>query len=503
MLEISERLLSRLKEVWDAMTLNQKVVSGGVLVAFLVAVSYLFSLRENFINYTVLFSELDSKSASEISTRLEQQNVPYRISSDGSIIEVPRNRATKLKINLAAEGLPETGIMGFEILDTTTFGMSERIQEVKIQQALQGELSRTLMSLDNVEWASVNLSIPPQSLFTEMEKPTTAAVILKFRGGRSLTPKQIDGLTNLISSAVPGLESQNVTILDTRGNSLTKVQRDETAMLSSTQWECKMQIDSYLANEAKRMLDGAFGNGKSLVTVNTELDWDRLERSTTSYDQEKSAIRSEDRSTLTNPTPDGTGEEEYGTVNYETGQIIENFVKNPGDISRMTVSVFIDKRDSTWTDDDDVEQITKVPWTNEQLASIRQITENAVGYNPERGDRLEVKEAEFGGAVMTVAEAGFLSGINVTEIIRTGFAGIAVVVSIALFFFVIKTVIATLDPSKMAIKADEEFKKYGATIEEEEVVESEKDVLVRKIVKASIENSEIAAKTLRTFFKED
>ncbi len=234
MLEMFEGLIARLREVWGSMTLNQKVVSGGVFVALFVALAYLSTLRENLVEYTILFTELDAKSASEIITRLEQQDTSYRLSRDGTTIEVPRNRATQLKIELTAEGLPETGIVGFEILDTTTFGMSERIQEVQIQRALQGELSRTLMSLDAVEWANVNLSIPEPTLFIEREEPTTASVILRFRRGGSISQKKIEGLTYLISFAVPGLEPRNVTILDTQGNSLTRSYEDETAMISKT-----------------------------------------------------------------------------------------------------------------------------------------------------------------------------------------------------------------------------------------------------------------------------
>ena len=285
MLEIIERLFERLRNVWEAMTLNQKVLSGAVIVALFITLAYLSTFRSSLIDYTVLFTELDAQSAYEITSRLEQQNIPYRLSADGATIEVPKESATRLKIELTAEGLPETGIVGYEILDTTTFGMSERIQEVQIQRALQGELRKTLVSLEPVEWANVNLSIPEPTLFSEMEKPTTAAVILKFKSNRTLSQKKIEGLTYLIAAAVPGLESSNVTILDSQGNTLTKIMRDELAMLSTTQWEVKMEVDRYLANEAKRMLDGALGAGNSLVTVNAELDWDRIERMTTGYDQ--------------------------------------------------------------------------------------------------------------------------------------------------------------------------------------------------------------------------
>ena len=503
MFELFERLMSRLRDVWDSMTLNQKVISGGALVAVIIALSFLFTLRGKLIDYSVLFTELDAQSAAEITSRLEQQNIPYRLSPDGSIIEVPRERATLLKIELTADGLPETGIVGFEILDTTTLGMSQRIQEVQIQRALQGELSKALMSLDAVKWANVSLSIPKPTLFTDMEEPTTVAVILKLASGRSIPRKKVEGLTYFISSAVPGLDPMNVSILDTQGNSLTETFRDETAMISSSQWDYKIQVDRYLSNEAKRMLDGAFGAGKSLVSVSAELDWNRVERTSTTFDPEESALLSEERTTETSPTPDGIGEFENTITNYETGQSTENFVKNLGDIAHLSVSVFIDKRDSTWVGEEGVTQVSKVPWTETQLASIRLITENAVGYKPTRGDKIEVVEADFGAAEAVVEERGIIMGASVVEAVRAIFMGIAIIAAVVVFYLILKSLVSSLEPSKMTIKAEEEFGKHKAELEEgEKVVESDRDVLVRKIMKASTINPEIAAKTLKSFFKE-
>ncbi|MFC1512312.1 flagellar basal-body MS-ring/collar protein FliF [Candidatus Latescibacterota bacterium] len=503
MFEMIQQVVARLRNVWDTMTLNQKVISGGMLIAVVVTFAYLTTFSSNFINYTVLFTELDPQSASEIATRLEQQNIPYRLSRDGRTIEVPENRATRLKIDMTAEGLPESGITGFEILDTTTFGMSDRIQEVQIQRALQGELARTLMTLEVVESANVTLSIPEPTLFTESEQPTTAAVILRLHRPGALTQKQVEGITHLISSAVPGLMPGNVTILDTQGNTLTRIYQDESAMLSSTQWEMKTQIDRYLANEAKRMLDGAFGAGKSLVTVNAELDWDMLERMTTSYSQDDSAIRSEERSTSTEPGLDGLSEQENSIVNYETGQIIENFAKNTGDIERLTVSVFVDHYDSTFTDDEGNTQIVKVPLSVAELASIRSITENAVGFSAERGDQLEVIQTPFTAVEHPAAESGMTIQAAIVESVRAIVLVVAILAAIGMFFLIVRSLASSLDPSKISMKTEDQLRTrptlYG---EDEAIPESDRDVLVRKIIKTSSENPEIAAKTLKTFFRE-
>jgi flagellar M-ring protein FliF len=504
MFEMLQRFIARVRGVWDSMTLNQKVISGAVLVALIVAFAYLTSLRGSLVDYTVLFTELDSSSASEIAKYLDQQKVPYRISPDGRTIEVPEDQSTRLKIDLTAEGLPKQGIVGFEILDTTTFGMSQRIQEVQIQRALQGELSKTLMTIEAIKSANVTLSIPEPTLFTDQEQPTTAAVILELIRPGALSQKQVEGLTHLIASAVPGLTPDHVTIMDTQGNALTKTYQDEFAMLSSTQWEYKVQVDRYLAAEAKRMLDGAFGQGKSLVTVNSELNWDKLERVSTTYDQGKSAIRSEERFTSTTPSPDGAGEQEESIINYETGQVVENFAQNKGDIGRLTVSVFIDQRDSTWFDNEGAAQVEKVPWSASEIASIRTITGNAVGFSEARGDLIEVIQTPFTTSTPVAAGKGITVRAAVVESIRTLVMGIAVLAAIGVFFFILRSITNSLDPSKISMKAEEEIKKHQTTYSEDDrLPESDRDVLVRKIVKTAADNPEIAAKTIKMFFREE
>ncbi|HDY88386.1 MAG TPA: hypothetical protein ENH82_09795, partial [bacterium] len=234
-----------------------------------------------------------------------------------------------------------------------------------------------------------------------------------------------------------------------------------------------------------------------------ELDWNRVERTSTTYDTEESALLSEERTTETSPTPDGTGEFENIITNYETGQATENFVKNLGDIAHLSVSVFIDKRDSTWVDEEGVTQVSKVPWTETQLASIRLITENAVGYKPTRGDKIEVVEADFSAVEAVVGERGIIMGASIVEAVRAIFMGIAIIAAIVVFYLILKSLVSSLEPSKMTIKAEEEFGKHKTELEEEEkVAESDRDVIVRKIMKASTINPEIAAKTLKSFFKE-
>ncbi|MCE5249595.1 flagellar M-ring protein FliF [bacterium] len=503
MFELLERVLSRFKDVWVKMTLNQRVISGAVIVAIIGVAIFLVSLSGNMIQYSLLFAELNPQSASEIVSILEQQNVPYKLTRNGTAIEVPADRVDRLKIDLVTQGLPSEGIVGYEILDTTNFGMSDFLQKVNYQRALMGELRKTLRTLDEIEDANVHLNIPEPTLFTENVQKPTASVTLKLRRGRTLAPSTVQALTNLVGSAT-GIAPGDVTIVDTRGTLLTKPSMDEMAMLSSTQMEMKVKADQYLAEKVKTILDGAFGAGIALVTVNSELNFDRVERTTTTYSQDTSAILSEEREEETNPTTEGGGRE-HTVTNYNTGNTVENFVVSPGNISRLTVSVMIDAKDSTWVDENGERQVAKVSWTDAERSQIRTICENAVGYDAGRGDRLEVVALPFGTREYEEA-AGERLTFRAAIIDSVQAIGMIVVILVGLliFYVLLRQIARSLDPSKVSLQIDKILEKEKkAIVEEEEVeVESEKATLIRKIISKASMDPEITAKTIRTIYRE-
>ncbi len=502
MFESLEGAVTRARDVWLAMTLNQKVISGGVIAAFLAVAIWMSSLG-GMQKYTVLSAQLDPKDAAEITKVLDQKKIPYKITQNGAAIEVPSDQADRLKMELSAQGLPGRGIVGYEILDTTNFAMSDFLQKVNYRRALEGELSRTLCTLDVVENASVKIAIPEQSLYTDNRQPTTASVTLDLRRGQGLPDRSVEAVTNLIASSVEGLDPENVTVIDTRGNLLTRPNRDTLAMMSSTQMETKVTVDRYLADKLKSILDGAFGTGKALVTVNADLDFDQLQRTTTTFDQERSAIRSEERLSVENPAEQG-GSEENVVTNYETGNVVESIVKSPGNIAKLTVSVMLDGRDSTYTDDRGRSHTAKVPWTVAELASIRTISENAVGYSPDRGDRLVVEYLDFtsndpgeNGDDMAVRAA-------VVEGVKSISTGLVILAGLAIFFFIVRTIARSLDPTRIKLpsEADFERKKQELTKVEEEEEETEKSVLVRKLVTRAVKDPEMIAKSIKTFYRE-
>ncbi len=504
MFEMIERLFTRLRNVWDNMSLNQKVISSAILAALLFAALFISSLGDRMLSYTVLFAQLDASSANEIITHLEQQNVPYRITQGGTAIEVPLDKADRLKIELVSQGLPQSGVVGYEILDATNFGMSDFLQKQNYRRAMEGELRRTLRTLDEIEDARVHLVIPEPALYTETAEPPTASVVLKLRGNRSLASPQVDAIAGLVASAaVEGLDPGDVTIVDTRGNQLSSAIRDELAMQSNTIMELKLAYEKNLENRVKSMIDGAFGTGTALVMVNADIDFDRLERQVTTYDQENSAIMSESRREVTNPTAEGGGEEEV-TTNYDTGRIVENMVNTPGsDVQRLTVSVMVDEKEVATTADDGTVEATRVPWTPEEMTSIRSITESAVGYDPDRGDRIEVVNMAFGGREDEELAGDLTIGAAIVQSVGAVATGVAIIVALYLLYLIIRNIVQTLDPSKMKIEAEEEIKRVLPVATEEEAEPSERGAIIRKIIERTQMDPEKTAKTIKAIYKQD
>jgi flagellar M-ring protein FliF len=266
--------------------------------------------------------------------------------------------------------------------------------------------------------------------------------------------------------------------------------------------ELKMQVDKYLADKVKSLLDGAFGAGKALVTVNAELDFNRLDKKTTTYDAAKSAPVSEERVSVTNPTAEG-GEEENTVINNEVGSEVVNFVKSPGNVTKLTVSVMLDSRDSTVVDAQGRSQTVKVPWTPAQLASLRTISENAVGYNPDRGDRLVVEYMDFGGREEEMEKRGLEVRAALVENVQALITGLVILAALAVLYLIVRIISRSLDPSRLGILLEADFAKKKAELVqiEEGKSETERSMMIRKIIAKAIKDPEAIAKGLKTFYR--
>ncbi|MFC1573664.1 flagellar basal-body MS-ring/collar protein FliF [Candidatus Latescibacterota bacterium] len=503
MLGMLGTVIGRIRDVWAGMSLNQRVISGAAVASLFGVALFLTTLTDSLVDYTVLFGELDSQSASEIITHLEQDNVPYKLSRNGTVVEVPSQMVDRLRIQMVADGLPSSGVVGYEILDDTNFGMSDFREKKMYQRALRGELIKTLRAFDEIDDAVVHLNFPEPTLFSDEIQKSTASVTLKLKRGRSLPNKSVQTITNIIGSAT-GIDPLDVSVADMgSGELLTKPVTDEMTLMSSTQMDLKIKTDQYLASQVKTLLDGAFGRGIALVSVNSELNFDRIEQTSTSYDQDTSGILSEERGEVTNPTGDGGGEE-TSVTNFELGKTIRNLISSPGSIERKTVSVLIDAKDSLVVDENGDNEIIKVPWSDTDIANLRTICENAVGFDPDT-DRLEITHVSFSGRDVEAAAGGLIGGTVLAEAIPALVTGVAIIFAVAMFYVMIRQIARSLDPSKITLEIDAALEKERREIhdETEEMVESDKTKILRKIVSKATQDPEAAAKAIRSIYRSD
>ena len=226
---------------------------------------------------SVLFSNVQEEDVQVIVSRLEGQNVPYQLGPGGNTIMVPNDRVHQLRMQLAAEGLPEAGDVGFEIFDRSSFGVGEFAQKVNYRRALQGELTRTISQMPDVQRARVHLVIPERRLFSSDREPASAAVVITPRRGKTLSAAQVQGVVHLVSSSVEGLEPSHVTVVDSRGQVLSQPKEEVQAQLTGSQLELRREMERDLERRVQTMLDQVLGVNKSVVRISADLDFRQVE----------------------------------------------------------------------------------------------------------------------------------------------------------------------------------------------------------------------------------
>ena len=251
--------------------------------------------------YSPLFSQLDREDASAIVTKLKELKVPYKVDADGSTVEVPESRARELRLELAGSGLPKGVGVGFESFDKMRLGATDFEQRVLFRRALEGELTRTIMTLGSVESARVHLVLPEKSVFITRGEPASASIMLRLRPGRALGPPEVGGVVHLVAAAVPGLEAEHIAVVTTDGIMLHRPRRagsggqdnednDDDARVAARSYETSLE------DRVRSMLERVVGPGHADVRVTAEIDPARVERVEEHYDPTKSVLRSEEQS---------------------------------------------------------------------------------------------------------------------------------------------------------------------------------------------------------------
>jgi flagellar M-ring protein FliF len=396
MQDFLRQFLARISQSWFRLTSPQRIVLGGsaalalaglLALAIWPAVSERAAQAESKSGWGTLFRNLDAPEAAQIVEGLKSAKVEYKLENNGRDILVPRQKLDEQRLAFAAQGLPRTGSVGWEIFDKTQLGLTDFVQNINYRRALEGEISRTIAALAPVENARVLISIPKPSLFTEKEQPPTASVVLKLKSGQELDRKSVKGISQLIASSVEGLKPQNVTILDAEGRVLNKGGGDSGAAASEANNELRGQVEAYLQNKVSDILDGVVGAGNHRVQVSADLDFESVEKTAETYDPQSKTVRSEqtEEETKEGSPTDGNDTRESRTANYEIDRTVVKSVSAPGSVrKRVTVSVAVDGH---WEQpqpgkDGKIPKDAKPAWkprSQDEVAQLNELVRNAIG----------------------------------------------------------------------------------------------------------------------------
>lgn len=422
--------------VFNSLSLSRKITLIGVAGATIAGLISLIVLSQR-PDYQTLFSNLNEEDASSIVTRLKELKIPYRIEAGGSRITVPSEKVYETRLTLAGEGLPQGSGVGFEIFDKTGFGVTEFVQKVNYRRALQGELSRTIKQLSEVENARVHIVIPEKSLFTENQERGKVSVVLTLKPGKHLAKNQVEGIIHLASSSVEGIAPSDVTVVDNHGSILSDANEGSPAQASSSNMEYQRTVEKDLENRIQTMLEKVVGSKKAIARVSAAIDFKQVEKTEERFDPDGSVIRSEQRvqerstgaamasagvpgvaSNLpggqgANSMPEGqapSSQRQNETINYEISKVVSRVIEPVGTVQKLSVAVLVDGNYGPAGKEGKREYI---PRSEEEIQKISAIVRNAVGFSEERGDRLEVVDIPFGPEEM--AEEGAVPAPTVME----------------------------------------------------------------------------------------
>jgi flagellar M-ring protein FliF len=473
--------------LWREMSASRKVALVGVTVGVMVAFIALIVISGK-PSYRVLFSNLSQEDAALIVEQLKERKVPHKLAGGGSIVQVPEDKVHELRLTFATEGIPKGGGVGFEIFDRKAFGATEFIQRVNLQRAIQGELARTIRQFPQVAQARVHISLPEQSLFVRESEDPTATVVLQLKSGAPLQASQLEGIAHLVSSGVQGMPSQNVHIVDTTGKVLYSPKDGQaTGAVSSTMVELQGEMEKRLETKILGILEPIVGPQKVVARVNVDLDSRKVEETEETFDPDKTAVRSEQRTTeksrgrsqqavgvpgvrsnMEGGTQAGADagagtsmQRENETINYEVNRLTRRTILPVGDIRRLTVSVLVDGVQRKIVADDGKETMSVVPRSQEEIGEYEQIIKQAVGFDPQRGDQIRVASAPFHEAHIAkdIPPADWSQDIGLWVSSPMFRYGVILILSFLFLLFVVrplvKGVLSVLEPEPIAPAAPE------------------------------------------------
>ncbi|MBI5374777.1 MAG: flagellar M-ring protein FliF [Candidatus Schekmanbacteria bacterium] len=393
-------------------------------------------------DYELLYANLSGSDASSIVSSLKEKKVSYKLEGNGSRIYVPAESVYDIRMELAAEGVPKGDGIGFEIFDKNSFGLTDFVQKVNYQRSLQGELERTISRLDSVETVRIHLAIPEKSLFLENAEEPKASVVIKLKPGMTINQKQVRGIVNLVSGSVERLKAQNVTVIDSLGNILSNNEADELGIGENTlQMEYKQSIESSFEKRIQTMLERVVGKNNIIARVTATLDFQRVELTEEKYDPDSPVVRSEqiseEKTQGSQGQLGGQSNKSNEVRNYEINKTVSHQVAPSGTIKTLSVAVLIN---GSYKETGEAGKNEYMPRTNDEMKKFSDIVRTAVGFNQDRGDKVEVVNVPFETVNdESIKPAGFFNNETTNLAIKYG---VMLVLMLLTYFLIIRPLIA-------------------------------------------------------------
>ncbi|MDA8085362.1 MAG: flagellar basal-body MS-ring/collar protein FliF [Nitrospiraceae bacterium] len=492
---------------------------GAVLLVAAIIVSFVWLQRPD---YELLYSNLTDEDAGLIMQKLDQQKIPYKATSQG--LMVPADKVAVLRLKLAAEGLPQSGGVGFEIFDKNSYTTTDFVQKVDYKRALQGELARTIMAISGIELCRVQLVIPDNSDFLS-DKPgkPRASVLIKLAPGRALSQGQVQGIVHLVASSVEGLSPSDVSIVDSQGYILNAPE-DESIVLTGSQLEYEHTVEKDIENRVSGILAPVVGPGNVKVRVAADIDFTKMDKIEKTYDPDSQVARSqqttEEKSTTGAPggvpgaasnlpgkppvaafSTQGQSEKKNETVNYEINEVTSHIENATGVVRRLSVVALVDG-----TYKNVKGKLQYIPRSDQDLKQFEDMVKKAVGYDAGRGDQVKVVNMPFNGG----AEEELAAAHKPSVILPAAESALKrlspLVFVILIFFFVIRPLVKALSrPGKHAPEAPqlpEEAMKLLEQAGGQKQIAAEKQTPESRVIGWARENPKDAAFMIKNWIEE-
>jgi flagellar M-ring protein FliF len=453
----------QLAQIWENMTRRQRSAMIGLLSVVLVGMAWI-TVGQRPENMQILFADLEPSDVVAIRDALDSRKEPFELGDQGRTIRVMQGRVHALRIDLTAEGLPRGGGVGFEIFDKSGLAMSQFLQNVNFRRALEGELSRTISSLDEVRSARIHLVIPKRRVFADEQQRPTASVVLSL-GGSGIAGRSVKGVAHLIASAVEGMDARDVTIMDQRGGVLQRAQDGDGFVAMSHYEEQVRGRERDLERRVVVLLEPMLGVGNVRVQASMAYDFDAVQRTIDKYDPERQVVRSEERTEeerqiegakqrqggqagaeANDPQAQGTVASAGGAStikrgtersNYEIDKTTEVVVRQSGILKRMSLAVLVNAAGAGPAPKAGADP---KGLSEAELKKIRDLVANATGFSEPRGDTIKVVQSPF-----------LVTGLEMPEP-ATDFAGmmplvqgfVAVIIALMVVFMVVRPLLRQL-----------------------------------------------------------